>query len=205
MAMACQVRCRDSVLPCNVSSSGNIISDLCWDNFDLTEETPSGSGTTHSTHGILIQEVSSSCVAVPLESHLPRKPVKTKFVLKPLPACYSKKRIEPLVTATAADVNIQTQPGSSEDSSHVVHLSDTELMWLICRIMYNSGYSIPNWNGWVSVTAEPCEVSQKSVIGSNSTSDYGIRNCTAMHYDIDGGLQKVEPAVHFHNHGSSSS
>jgi len=31
--------------------------------------------------------------------------------------------------------------------------------------MYNSGYSIPNWNGWVSVTAEPCEVSQKSIMG----------------------------------------
>ena len=30
---------------------------FCLDNFDLIEETLSGAGTTHSTHGIVIQEV----------------------------------------------------------------------------------------------------------------------------------------------------
>ena len=30
---------------------------LCYDNFDLDEETPSGFGTTHSTYGIVIQEL----------------------------------------------------------------------------------------------------------------------------------------------------
>ena len=35
----------------------NAVIHLCFDNFDLDEETPSGSGTTHSTHGIVIQEV----------------------------------------------------------------------------------------------------------------------------------------------------
>ena len=37
---------------------------LLWDNFDLKEEVPTGSGTTHSTHGIVLQEV-------PRESHGP--------------------------------------------------------------------------------------------------------------------------------------
>ena len=54
-AMVSQVQSRDSVLPYNISIEHNIVANFCWDNFDLTEETPSGSGTTHSTHGILIQ------------------------------------------------------------------------------------------------------------------------------------------------------
>ena len=29
----------------------------CWDNFDLKEEMPSGAGTRHTAHGIIIQEV----------------------------------------------------------------------------------------------------------------------------------------------------
>ena len=30
---------------------------MCYDNIDLDKETPSGSGTTHSTHGIVIQDI----------------------------------------------------------------------------------------------------------------------------------------------------
>ena len=33
-----------------------VITNFCWDNFDILEETPSGLGTMHSTHGIIIQE-----------------------------------------------------------------------------------------------------------------------------------------------------
>ena len=32
---------------------------MCWDNFDPNEETPSGSGTTHTAQGIIIQEIST--------------------------------------------------------------------------------------------------------------------------------------------------
>ncbi len=71
--MAHQVQCRDTVLPYNISATGNIVSNLCWDNFDLNEETPSGSGTTHSTHGILIQEVCGSEVEKVVETNLQRE------------------------------------------------------------------------------------------------------------------------------------
>jgi hypothetical protein len=56
-AMAIQEQMQRSVLPSNISLRGNIVSHCCWDNFDIYEETPSGSGTTHTTHGIVIQEV----------------------------------------------------------------------------------------------------------------------------------------------------
>ena len=55
--MAHQVKCRDSVLSYNISATGNLVANLCWDNFDLNEETTSGLGTTYSTYDILIQKV----------------------------------------------------------------------------------------------------------------------------------------------------
>ena len=44
------------VLPRNIFRDNNSVIHLCYDNFDLDEEMPSGSGTTHSTHGIVIQD-----------------------------------------------------------------------------------------------------------------------------------------------------
>jgi len=58
-AMANQVKIQDLVLPANISPTDNKVVHLCWDNFDINEETPSGAGTTHSTHGIVIQELTS--------------------------------------------------------------------------------------------------------------------------------------------------
>lgn len=36
----------------------NHLSNICWDNIDLNEETPSGLGKKQSTHCITIQEIS---------------------------------------------------------------------------------------------------------------------------------------------------
>ena len=33
---------------------------MCWDKFDMNEDRPSGSGTTHTSHGIIIQEKSDT-------------------------------------------------------------------------------------------------------------------------------------------------
>jgi hypothetical protein len=51
---------RDSIIPPTIDPLRNVVTHLCWDNFDLREETPSGSGTTHIAHGIVIQETSNS-------------------------------------------------------------------------------------------------------------------------------------------------
>ena len=58
-AMCSSFTANDSVLPPNISLQNKSVIHFCWDNFDLNEETPSGTGTTHSTHGIAIQEVAS--------------------------------------------------------------------------------------------------------------------------------------------------
>ena len=51
---------RQGVIPSTISPNRNLVTHLCWDNFDLTEETPSGAGTTHTAHGIIVQEVSTA-------------------------------------------------------------------------------------------------------------------------------------------------
>ena len=60
--MANQVQQQDNILPSNITLTGNKVSHLCWDNFDVNEEMPSGAGTTHSTHGTLIQELQDDYV-----------------------------------------------------------------------------------------------------------------------------------------------
>ena len=47
-AMAVQDQLQGCLLPSNISLTGNIVTHFCWDNFDINEETPSGSGTTHT-------------------------------------------------------------------------------------------------------------------------------------------------------------
>ena len=44
----------------SVSADSNVVTHFCWDNFDLQEETVSGSGTTRSAHGNVIQELSAT-------------------------------------------------------------------------------------------------------------------------------------------------
>ena len=55
--MANQITQEDSFMPYNISLTSNKARNICWDDFDINEETPSGASTTHTTHGILIQEV----------------------------------------------------------------------------------------------------------------------------------------------------
>ena len=77
------------MLPSKISLSGNIVAQLCWDNFDVTEQTRSGLGTTHSTHGIMIQEVEVSAVEVPDRLSLPRTRERSMYakVCSESPSC----------------------------------------------------------------------------------------------------------------------
>jgi hypothetical protein len=60
-AIAYDIQRSDTLLPSNILPTGKF-AHLCWDNFDINEETPSGSGTTHTTHGIVIQEDATPAV-----------------------------------------------------------------------------------------------------------------------------------------------
>ena len=65
------VTARSSFLPANISTEHNELIHFCWDNFDLNEEPPSGAGTTHTAHGIVIQEVDGADVT---DTELPNVP-----------------------------------------------------------------------------------------------------------------------------------
>ena len=62
-------------------TESNKIVHFCWDNFDLNEEIPSGTGTTHTAHGIVIQEVEAD--AVIQSRDLPQIPKSHKHTVQP--------------------------------------------------------------------------------------------------------------------------
>ena len=54
-AMCSSIEQRQCAVPSLVVPDQNSFTKLCWDNFDLNEETPSSAGTTPTAHGIVIQ------------------------------------------------------------------------------------------------------------------------------------------------------
>lgn len=91
-----------------------LITHFCWDNFDILEETPTGLGTTHSTHGIIIQESDSNadtmdeltpiqtCNAVEITKSKRRS---AKYQLTDLEPCFIKQKVEP--TMEVNDIRIE--------------------------------------------------------------------------------------------------
>ena len=61
-AMCRSVTDGSSHFPPSISTDNNVIVHLCWDSFDLNEETSSGTGTTHTAHGIIVQEVEDNAL-----------------------------------------------------------------------------------------------------------------------------------------------
>ena len=144
-AIANRIHMNDSLLPSNISKVGNVVSHLCWDNFDVNEATPSGSGTTHITHGIIVQEIDQAATeTMPLTSMVKTKERSFKHVPQQLPACYSKKKAAPVITASHITSN-------SDNATY--KLQSTEILWMICRGLYNNNARVPDWSGWVSSTA----------------------------------------------------
>ena len=56
----------------------------CWDNFDVIEETYSGSGTTHSAHGLQLQEIPAGTGAQPSSYQLESLPRDKRQLIEPL-------------------------------------------------------------------------------------------------------------------------
>ena len=75
--MCNSVTSSESLLPRTISRDNNAGFHLCNDNFELDEETPSGSGTTHSTHGIVRGSGSRQVCTFDGNKHCPQieKPV----------------------------------------------------------------------------------------------------------------------------------
>ena len=87
---------------------------LCWDNFDLNEETPSGAGTTHSTHRTVLQEVSGDENPADLDqqdietealggtdgSNTKEKTWPVIYMPQELEPCFLKNKVPPQLKAT---------------------------------------------------------------------------------------------------------
>ena len=88
---------QNAILPSIVPNQNSFI-HLCWDSFDLTEETPSGTSTAHTARGIVIKEIltSADSDACSDQQSLPNDKKRSVTVvpheIKPY---YSKKRAEP--------------------------------------------------------------------------------------------------------------
>ena len=69
MLVDCRALCNsvlmsESVLSDNVSADSNVVLHLCWDNSNLNEEMPRGSGKTLAAHLIAIQDTSAGVLRV---------------------------------------------------------------------------------------------------------------------------------------------
>ena len=146
-AICCSITENVSDLPPNISLQNNSVIHFCWDNFDLNEETPSGTGTTHSTHGIVIQEVNNNTDAI--ATQLVTVPRDKKRTVKP-----NITELRPCFVKPKAGPNIDIECSKPEIDFRKVVLDN--FIWFICR---NSGASfevqtVPSWAGWVSETAQ---------------------------------------------------
>ena len=153
-AMCRDIEERDSLIPLAILPHQNIVTHFCWDNFDLLEETPSGAGTTHTAHGLIIQETKST-TDTPDEppAHLP-KTKERSFACTPaeLEPCYLKDKCEPTLNLTET----AKAPAISEE------VKSTGLLWISCRAVKASpSPTVPGWAGWISLTSADSEESTR--------------------------------------------
>ena len=188
-AMALKSLRRDSVLPSNISVDGNKFSHCCFDNFDLLEETASGAGTTHTTHGIVIQEVKSnftcSDVVESAESSVPRTKEKPKLIIDELPPFFCPKRVEPTTSFPP------TAGTEMLAASTVFYVTPSEQSWTVCRSRFNAKCTVPEWTGWISATSKLPTPVQQSVVGYLPPVLFPITEYSTVHQCI---LVAVEAA-----------
>ena len=101
-AMCNNVIAHNNILPPNISTKHNSVVHLCWDNFDLNEETPLGAGPTHTAHGIIIQELERGA-NLPARDllHVPRSQERTIHpIIEDLQPCFAKAKTEPNFNVT---------------------------------------------------------------------------------------------------------
>ena len=142
-----------------------IITNFCWDDFDILEETPSGLWTTHSTHGIIIQETLEN-------SHNDNMIQDQTFnnivmpVSKRCSANYQPTNIEPCFIFTNLS---KVEPILVVNKTHFEYggeriFKKAFFLWLFCRLKFNLNCpTFPGWKGWLSAMAEYKEEKQTLV------------------------------------------
>jgi len=135
----------------------NAVCHTCWDNFDINEETLSGAGTTHTTHGIVIQELSGAnvpAVRVAVED-VQAKRRSFHYIPPPLPCASITAKAEPAVSGLKA---------MSANASMSSFMSSKGLLWILAHGLFSEG-SVPDWSGWLSQTADEDADGKLSQIG----------------------------------------
>ena len=110
----------------------------------------SGSGTTHSAHGLQWQEIPAGTGAQPLS-----------YQLEPLPRD-KRQSIEPLLEDDIPPYcRGQHKPPDYNfvelSQERVKELSDGQkvhVLWLVCRYLEREDQKVPDWAGFVSITGE---------------------------------------------------
>ena len=116
----------------------------------MVEETYSGSRTTHSAHGLQLQEIPAGTGAQP-----------PSYELEPLPR-HKKRSIEPLLEddiqpyyrgqRKPPDYNFVELP--QERVKELSNGQKAHVLWLVCRYLERGDQKVPNWVGFVSITGE---------------------------------------------------
>ena len=160
-AMANSVLQCASLLPSTVSLRENKVIHFCWDNFDLNEETPSGADTTHSTHGIVIQEVTGDTMpdTFPSQteppSHHQNRQCSVQYEPHDVPPCFAKEKAEPMLHVVETHF-------SNPEAVYKAQVAD--FWWIFSRSQAtDENQLVPGWGGWVSPTGEGTEKIQSTV------------------------------------------
>ena len=134
------------------------ITHHCWDNFDLCEETPSGSGTTHSLNGLFIQELPDGVGALTHVQNVVAKTKRRSSVYTPLvvsPYFYNN------FVVPALDVQLL----SLDETSNETNVAKSDFLWVFSRLKVNKTESlVPSWKGWVSITCPDNSETKESII-----------------------------------------
>jgi len=121
---------RSTVLPKSVSPDNNRITHLCWDNFDLNEETPSGAGTTHSAHAIVIQETTADNVN---QNEARERQTRSMPITKQRSVEYRPEEISDCILADKAEPVINCSQVEMAEGIISEYGSSSDIVWFLCR------------------------------------------------------------------------
>lgn len=140
-AIASSINLSNNATPPDILKYENVVTHFCWDNFDLAEETMTGAGTTHSTHGIAIQEHSGLKSFQSTDTCVPKTKQRCiKFERKPLQPCIlPSTKVEPTYVTTMLNTT------TLETSSKI----ELEILWRFVR----AATIAPGWGGWLTITS----------------------------------------------------
>ena len=151
----------------------------------------------HTTHGIVIQEI-TDCAVPADEPSLPRTKERTfKYVPSSISPCYSRKKVEPALHLDETD---DDNAGNSAvtDTSDGTALFHARLaaLWTVCRSLFNAARTVPDWCGWISKMSEAQATAVQSQIGYmqpilHPITEYAtVQQCLLTSMEVSEALQQ---------------